>query len=145
MTGKRDEIQEMLSAAITSNRDDVKAAAQAIKAHLEATVEQQFKSVGYLLVAHGGGLVSCVTLVKEKANLPGLQVFTSLFAYGFISAMMAYVFTASLAQEARKQFIFNPENSRFNAMLTWSNVFMGLSTVLLMGGVILVAHNLGVF
>jgi len=90
-------------------------------------------------------LVSCVTLVKDKASIPGLQVATSLFAYGFLAAILAYVLTAFLAQEGRRFFIYNVENRRFSLALTLSNIMMGISVILLMTGVILVAHNLGVF
>lgn len=139
-----DEIQ-LLSAAITSKNEDVKAAAQAVKAHLQATIEQEFKSIGYLLVAHGGGLVSCVTLIKEKSGVPGVQVATSLFAYGFLAAIAAYGFTVGLSQEAGVLFIYGKSNRMFRLTLWVSNIFLMISVGLLMVGVLFVARNLGAF
>jgi hypothetical protein len=144
MTDLDDEI-EKLSAAITSKNEDVKAAAQALKAYFQAHVEEQYKSVGYLLIAHGGGLVSCVTFIKDKASIPGVQISTSLFAYGFLSAIVAYVFTALWAQEARRFFIYTTKNWLFKIAFATSFIFMFISVALLTSAVSLIARNLGAF
>lgn len=142
MTENLNEI-EKLSAAITSKNEDVKAA---VKVHLEATVEQQFKTIGYLFVAHGGGLVSCITFMKEKSGIPGVQIATSLFAYGFLTAIAAYGFTVGLSHEGRALFILGIYNKKIHRLTLWVlNFFMMISVGLLMVGVLFVARNLGAF
>jgi hypothetical protein len=141
MTENLNEI-EKLSAAITSDNEDVKAA---VKAHLEAYVEQQFKTIGYLFVAHGAGLVSCITFIKEKSGIPGVQVATSLFAYGFLTAIVAYGFTVALSHEGRTLFIFGTYKKIHRLTLWVSSFFMMISVGLLMVGVLFVARNLGAF
>ncbi|SRR5579883_16400 len=145
MPEERDPIKDMLSLAITSGRDDVKAAAQAVKAHYDAIVEQQFKTIGYLLVAHGGGLVSCITFVKDKIEFPALKACTSFFAYGFLAALVAYALTVILGQEGRAQFIFKGHTRLFNVMMLLSNLVVGVSAALLMINITLVSHTLGAF
>jgi hypothetical protein len=125
--------------------NDLKAAAEAIKAHFEAVVEQQFKSIGYLLVAHGGGLASCVTVIKEKSGIPGVQIAISLFAYGFLAAVAAYGFTVGLSQAVSGLLLSRTYSKLFKPSLWVSNIFMMISAGLLMAGVLFVAHNLGAF
>jgi hypothetical protein len=128
-----------------NDHDQTHIARELLKTHLQATVEEQFKSVGYLLVAHGGALVSCVTLIKEKSSIPGIQIFTSLFAYGFLAAIFAYGFTTALSQAGRMQFIDGYHKWRFLLPLRVSFVFMSISALLLLIGVLLVSRSFGAF
>jgi hypothetical protein len=130
---------------MTDPDDEIRKLSAAIKAYFQAHVEKRYKSVGYLLVAHGGGLVSCVTFIRDKASIPGVQIFASLFAYGFLSAIVAYVFTALWAQEVRRYFIYTTKNRLFKIALTTSFIFMLISVALLISAVALIARNLGAF
>jgi hypothetical protein len=130
---------------MTDPDDEIRKLSAAIKAYFQAHVEKRYKSVGYLLVAHGGGLVSCVTFIRDKASTPGVQIFASLFAYGFLSAIVAYVFTALWAQEVRRYLIYATKNRLFKIALTMSFIFMLISVALLISAVALIARNLGAF
>lgn len=69
---------------------DVKPADKdATKDHYERTV----KSANYLLVAHGAGLVGCLSALKDYANVPqlkGLGIFIVLFGVGLLGAIANY-------------------------------------------------------
>jgi uncharacterized membrane protein YiaA len=59
------------------------------KDHYERTV----KSANYLLVAHGAGLVGCLSVIKDYANVPqlkGLGFFIALFGIGLLGAIAYY-------------------------------------------------------
>jgi hypothetical protein len=53
--------------------------------------EVRSKGINYLLIAHGAGLVACLTLVKDIDNAPklkGLGPVIALFGVGLMSAIM---------------------------------------------------------
>lgn len=56
--------------------------------------DHELKNSNYLLVAHGAGLIGCLSTLKDYAvteQLKGIGVFISLFAIGFILAAMGTV------------------------------------------------------
>ena len=63
--------------------------------------EVRFKGMNYLLIAHGAGLVACLTLLKDYDTTPtlkGVGVFVWLFGLGLITAIFAAVSLYSLGQ-----------------------------------------------
>jgi hypothetical protein len=55
--------------------------------------EAHLKAVNSLLIAHGAGLVTCLTLLKDydaNPRLKGIGWFITLFVTGFSWAMLAY-------------------------------------------------------
>jgi uncharacterized membrane protein YqjE len=70
--------------------------------------EVRSKGLNYLLIAHGAGLVACLTLVKDIDNAPklkGLGPVIALFGLGLISAIwgVANLYSWRQAQLRGKQ------------------------------------------
>lgn len=81
MSDKPD-VMERLKKILTEERD----AALAIN-------ELELKAIGYLFVAHGGGLVACLAALKDYASAPylkGIGIFITVFAVGFILAILSF-------------------------------------------------------
>src|SRR6266481_8562256 len=56
--------------------------------------EVHLKAVNSLLIAHGAGLVACLTLLKDYDTNPHLKHigwFIGLFAFGLLWGMLAYL------------------------------------------------------
>jgi hypothetical protein len=61
---------------------------------MENHYKRHFKAAYYLLFAHGSGLLTCVTGLKEYASTPqlnGVGAFVVLFGLGFLSSIVYYV------------------------------------------------------
>jgi hypothetical protein len=66
---------------------------QAMKDHYDGL----FARVHYLFIAHGAGLVGCLTVLKDYATTPqyrGVGIPTTLFGLGLISTIVTYVTTS---------------------------------------------------
>ena len=64
------------------------------KEHAKEIFETEFKAVGYLLAANGAGLVGCLSVIKDyntNPQLHGIGIFISIFAVGFLFAMLSFM------------------------------------------------------
>ena len=64
------------------------------KEFAEKRFELDFKGVGYLLTAHGAGLVGCLAVLKDYASNPqlkGIGIFIACFGVGFVLACLGFV------------------------------------------------------
>lgn len=64
------------------------------KEFAERAFDLEFKAVGYLLTAHGAGLVGCLAVLKDYATTPqlrGVGIFIACFGSGFILACIAFL------------------------------------------------------
>lgn len=56
--------------------------------------DNHFRSVNYLLVAHGAGLVGCLSVLRDYAATPqlkGVGLLILLFAVGLLGSILHYV------------------------------------------------------
>jgi len=64
------------------------------KEYAEKRLALEFKAAGYLLTAHGAGLVGCLAVLKDYASTPqlkGVGLFVACFGTGFILACIAFL------------------------------------------------------
>jgi hypothetical protein len=55
--------------------------------------EQHFKNANLLLVAHGGALLACLTVLREYSNMPrlhGIGIVIGIECLGMIAAILGY-------------------------------------------------------
>jgi hypothetical protein len=56
--------------------------------------DQNLKAANYLFVAHGAGLIGCLSILKDYKTTPelrGIGIFVLLFGIGFIGAILNYI------------------------------------------------------
>jgi hypothetical protein len=108
---------------------------------MENHYEQNLKAANYLFVAHGAGLIGCLSALKDYKTTPelhGIGLFIVFFGVGFLGAIVNYIglfFARILAINA----VFNetevdPPTSSF---ITWVHfIGLGITLLALFGGVI---------
>lgn len=62
--------------------------------HMKDGYDNHLKTANYLFVAHGAGLVGCLSVLKDYVTVPALKgvgFFVVLFGIGFLAAMLNYI------------------------------------------------------
>jgi hypothetical protein len=101
------------------------------------------KALNALMVAHGAGLVTCLTLLKDynaasTGHLKGLGLFIALFGVGLVLA----VGSAVVWIVGRYNYWIFPSGRRWNvphARRDWTTALLALLSTLLMAAAILIA------
>lgn len=121
---------------------------KALIEHTRDFYEIEFKTAHYLLIANGGALVSCVALLKDYSTAPylkGMGLLISIFAYGFIAAAFGYGLLCAFRQSALDRIALGQETfqslTKFR-IAPW--LMLSASMILLLGGILFLAHKLSV-
>src|SRR5258708_2405935 len=62
--------------------------------HMKDGYDNHLKTANYLFVAHGAGLIGCLSVLKDyspNSPLKGVGVFIFLFGVGFLGGMLNYI------------------------------------------------------
>ncbi|MGY4364077.1 hypothetical protein ACVW1A_000142 [Bradyrhizobium sp. LB1.3] len=120
------------------------------KEYAKETFETEFKSVGYLLAAHGTGLVGSLSVLKDyngNSQLKGVGVFITLFAVGFMMAIISFVTVYRHCSEVMTLFLgdkLTPAPSNVTRLVWGSHMPQLLSALVLilalLGIVVRFAH-----
>jgi hypothetical protein len=80
-----------------------------------------FSRIHYLFVAHGAGLVGCLTVLKDYASTPqyrGLGIPVALFGVGLICTMLSYI-SLSIAQMMAKNAVLDRSKPAKSETVFW--------------------------
>jgi hypothetical protein len=67
---------------------------EAVIQYLKDSQELNFKSANYLFVAHGAGVIGCLSVIKDYASasqLHGIGSLIVIFSVGFLAGVLNYV------------------------------------------------------
>jgi hypothetical protein len=62
--------------------------------HMKDNYDTHLKTANYLFVAHGAGLIGCLSVLKDYNTVPqlkGIGIFIFLFGAGFLGGMLNYI------------------------------------------------------
>jgi hypothetical protein len=68
-----------------------------IRSLLNDQQQPNFKLLGYLFAAHAGGMIACLSVLKDykdNLQLKGIGIFVALFGFGLIITALAFVLLA---------------------------------------------------
>jgi len=110
-----------------------------MRQYMKDVLDLLFKAVGYLLAANAAGLAGSITLLKDYETVPqlkGIGIFISLFGFGFLSAVLAFLGIIAVHQAwhgVSMGFDKGPSNPQFYMALVY--VPSALSVFLLVNAV----------
>jgi hypothetical protein len=115
----------------------------------EKTFEREYKSANYLLVAHGTGLLACLTLLKDYKDTPylkGIGTFITLFGLGLVFAATSYSTLDVVRTILMEGLLFTRLRSAATKTMRMAYLWVGsqlVSYVLLLVAVFLLIYRLG--
>jgi hypothetical protein len=115
-----------------------------VRKQVKVMVDLVKKGIQFLLIAHGAGIGACVAALKDYSTVPalkGIGTFVSIFSFGFVLAMIAYI-TLIHYQTSIIENTFSPGkiNVRQFSLGLW---LASTSSALLAGALALLVSKLG--
>jgi ascorbate-specific PTS system EIIC-type component UlaA len=97
--------------------------------HMKDGYDNHLKTANYLFVAHGAGLIGCLSVLKDYNSVPqlkGIGLFIFLFGAGFLAGMLNYLSLIFARAVVMNSLLDGTEPNRPTAQFLTTPHFIGL-------------------